>query len=50
MEALKLKHAEIFIDDDGWLRIVKHNGEELALELEGCDLQALIEYLQGFNE
>jgi hypothetical protein len=43
MEPLKLKHAEIYLDDDGWLRINKHNGEELALQLEPGDLQALVD-------
>ena len=37
MKPLRLKHAEIYIDEDGWLRIGKHNGEELALQLEPGD-------------
>jgi hypothetical protein len=49
MEALKLKHAEIFVDDDGWLRIAKRNGVELALQLEAGDLTALLDYLERLN-
>jgi hypothetical protein len=47
MKRLKLKHADLSLDAERWLRIGKHNGEEIAVQLESEEPTVLAKWLEA---